>query len=200
MIRSLWISASGMEAQTLNIDVISNNLANVNTNGFKRSRADFQDLLYQSLRPPGAPSSMGTQVPTGIELGQGTRPVAVQKIFTQGDFQKTDSELDMVIEGDGFFQVTKPNGDQAYTRSGAFKVDSQGRIVTSDGFLMTPEITIPSDAEKINIGSDGIVSVRLAGQNIFTELGDKWYKSVTLWWGLFVVTILVLVVIFSQVI
>jgi len=103
MIRSLWISASGMEAQTLNIDVISNNLANVNTTGFKRSRADFQDLLYQSLRPPGAPSSMGTQVPTGIELGQGTRPVAVQKIFTQGDFRKTDSDLDMVIEGDGFF-------------------------------------------------------------------------------------------------
>lgn len=172
MIRSLWISASGMEAQTLNIDVISNNLANVNTNGFKRSRADFQDLLYQSLRPPGAPSSMGTQVPTGIELGQGTRPVAVQKIFTQGDFQKTDSELDMVIEGDGFFQIMKPNGDQAYTRAGAFKADSQGRIVTSDGFVMTPEITIPSDAEKINIGSDGIVSVRLAGQNIFTELGN----------------------------
>lgn len=172
MIRALWISASGMEAQTLNIDVISNNLANVNTNGFKRSRADFQDLLYQSLRPPGAPSSMGTQVPTGIELGQGTRPVAVQKIFTQGDFQKTDSELDMVIEGDGFFQIMKPNGDQAYTRAGAFKSDSQGRIVTSDGFVMTPEITIPSDAEKINIGSDGIVSVRLSGQNIFTELGN----------------------------
>ena len=172
MIRSLWISASGMEAQTLNIDVISNNLANVNTNGFKRSRADFQDLLYQSLRPPGAPSSMGTQVPTGIELGQGTRPVAVQKIFTQGDFQKTDGELDMVIEGDGFFQIMKPNGDQAYTRAGSFKADSQGRIVTSDGFVMTPEITIPSDAEKINIGSDGIVSVRLAGQQIFTELGN----------------------------
>ncbi len=172
MIRSLWIAASGMEAQTLNIDVISNNLANVNTPGFKRSRADFQDLLYQTLRPAGAPSSMGTQVPTGIQLGQGTRPVAVQKIFLQGDYQKTEAELDLAIEGDGFFQIIKPSGELAYSRAGAFKVDSQGRMVTSDGFLMTPEVTIPSDAEKINIGSDGIVAVKLSGQNSFTELGN----------------------------
>lgn len=172
MIRSLWISASGMEAQTLNIDVISNNLANVNTTGFKRSRADFQDLLYQTLRAAGAQSSMGTQVPTGIQLGQGARPVAVQKLFVQGDYQKTENQLDMAIEGDGFFQITRPNGEMAYTRSGAFKLDSQGRIVTSDGFVMTPEITVPSDTEEINIGSDGIVSVKLAGQSVFTELGN----------------------------
>ncbi len=172
MIRSLWISASGMEAQTLNIDVISNNLANVNTTGFKRSRADFQDLLYQTLRPAGAPSSMGTQVPTGIELGQGTRTVAVQKLFMQGDYQKTENDLDVAIEGDGFFQVTKPNGDMAYTRSGAFKLDSQGRLVTSDGFVISPEITIPAGTEKINMGSDGLVAVKLAGQNTFTELGN----------------------------
>jgi len=172
MMRSLWIAASGMEAQTLHIDVIANNLANVNTQGFKRSRADFQDLLYQALRPAGAPSSLGTQVPTGIEIGQGTRPIAVQKIFIQGDYQKTDGELDMAIEGDGFFQVIKPNGEPAYTRAGAFKIDSQGRIVTSDGFVMTPEIAVPSDAEKIYIGSDGIVSVKLAGQSTFTELGN----------------------------
>ncbi|MCL6582446.1 MAG: flagellar basal-body rod protein FlgG [bacterium] len=172
MIRSLWISASGMEAQTLNIDVISNNLANVNTTGFKRSRADFQDLLYQTLRPAGASSSLGTQVPTGIELGQGARAVAVQKLFLQGDYQKTENELDLAIEGDGFFQVIKPNGEMAYTRSGALKLDSQGRLVTSDGFPIAPEITIPADTEKINIGSDGLVSVKLAGQESFTELGS----------------------------
>lgn len=172
MMRSLWISASGMEAQSLNIDVISNNLANVNTQGFKRSRADFQDLLYQTLRPAGAPSSLGTQVPTGIELGQGTRPVAVQKIFIQGDFQKTENQLDLSIEGDGFFQVIRPNGEQGYTRSGAFKLDSQGRVVTSDGFVISPEITIPTDTEEIHVGSDGLVAVKLAGQNSFTELGN----------------------------
>jgi flagellar basal-body rod protein FlgG len=172
MLRTLWIAASGMEAQTLNIDVISNNLANVNTAGFKKSRADFQDLLYQSLRVAGSSSSTATEVPTGIQVGQGTRPVAVQKVFTQGEYQNTQNELDMAIEGDGFFQVLQPNGDLAYTRSGAFKLDSEGRIVTSDGFYMEPEISVPIDTVSISIGTDGTVSILQAGETQATEIGS----------------------------
>lgn len=172
MIRSLWTAASGMQAQTLNIDVISNNLANVNTSGFKRSRSDFQDLLYENMRAPGVSSSSGTTVPTGIQLGHGTRPVATQKIFIQGDFQHTKNNMDMAIEGDGFFQVLQPNGETAYSRAGSFKMDSEGRIVTSDGFTMEPEITIPTDSISISIGTDGTVSVLQAGQNASTEVGS----------------------------
>ena len=171
MFRALWIAASGMQAQRLNIDVISTNLANVNTTGFKRSRADFQDLLYETIKPAGVASSAGTQSPTGIQLGQGTRPVATQKIFLQGSYQQTQSELDIAIEGDGFFQVLQPNGDVAYTRAGAFKIDSDGRIVTSDGFLMEPEISIPSDSTSISIGTDGTVSVLQAGETEPSEIG-----------------------------
>ena len=171
MLRSLWIAASGMEAQALNIDVISNNLANVNTAGFKRSRADFQDLLYQNLRLAGAASSSGTEIPTGIQLGQGTRPAAVQKIFIQGDYQNTQNELDMVIEGDGFFQVLQPDGEVAYTRAGSFKLDGEGRVVTSDGFFMEPEISIPTDSTAISIGTDGTVSVLQAGETEASEIG-----------------------------
>jgi len=172
MLRTLWIAASGMQAQALNIDVIANNLANVNTTGFKRSRADFQDLLYETLRPPGVASSAGSQVPTGIQLGHGTRPVAIQKNFLQGDYQHTENELDMAIEGDGFFQVLQPNGEIAYTRAGAFKLDSDGRIVTSDGFFMEPEISIPTTATSISIGTDGTVSVLLAGEIEPTQIGN----------------------------
>ena len=171
MIRSLWTAATGMQAQTLNIDVISNNLANVNTTGFKRSRADFQDLLYENLRTAGASSSAGTEVPTGIQIGHGTRPAAVQKIFLQGDYQHTQNELDLAIEGDGFFQVLQPNGDIAYTRAGSFKMDSDGRIVTSDGFLMEPEIAIPSDSTAVSVGTDGTVSVLQSGNLEATEIG-----------------------------
>jgi flagellar basal-body rod protein FlgG len=160
-----------MEAQTLNIDVISNNLANVNTAGFKRSRADFQDLLYQTLRAPGSSSSTGTEVPTGIQLGQGVRPVAVQKLFLQGDYQQTQNELDMAIEGDGFFQVMQPNGEVSYTRSGAFKLDSQGRVVTSDGYTLDPELTVPIDATGVYIGTDGTVSVMQPGNTDASEIG-----------------------------
>jgi len=160
-----------MQAQALNIDVISNNLANVNTSGFKRSRADFQDLLYQTLRPAGVASAAGSQVPTGLQLGHGTRPVATQKIFLQGDYQHTQNELDMAIEGDGFFQVLQPNGDVSYSRAGTFKLDSEGRIVTSDGFPMEPEITIPSDSISISIGTDGTVSILQAGEIEPSEIG-----------------------------
>ncbi|MGD8880350.1 MAG: flagellar basal-body rod protein FlgG [Desulfobacterales bacterium] len=171
MIRSLWTSATGMQAQELNIDVISNNLANVNTSGFKKSRAEFQDLLYESMRPAGAASSQDTIVPTGIQLGHGTRPAAVQKLFTQGDFQNTQNELDWAIEGDGFFQIEIPNGETAYSRSGEFKLDADGRIVNPDGFPLVPEMTIPTETISIAVGMDGTVSVIQAGDATPTEIG-----------------------------
>lgn len=172
MIRSLWTAASGMQAQTTNIDVIANNLANVNTAGFKRSRAEFQDLLYETMRPPGVASANGSQVPTGIQIGHGTRTSATQKLFIQGDFQHTQNDLDMAIEGQGFFQIIQPNGDIAYSRAGNFKIDSEGRIVTPDGYLMEPEITIPTDTVAISIATDGTVSVMQAGQNTSTDVGS----------------------------
>jgi len=171
MIRSLWTSATGMQAQALNLDVISNNLANVNTSGFKKSRAEFQDLLYETIQPAGTPSSQDTNVPTGIQLGHGTRPSTVLKIFSQGSMENTQNELDLAIEGDGFFQITLPNGEMAYTRDGAFKLDSDGRIVNSDGFAMEPEISIPSDALSISVALDGTVSVLQAGENTPSEIG-----------------------------
>lgn len=172
MIRSLWTSATGMQAQELNIDVISNNLANVNTSGFKKSRAEFQDLLYESMRPAGAASSAETTVPTGIQLGHGTRPSAVQKMFSQGDFQNTQNELDWAIEGDGFFQIELPNGDTGYSRSGEFKLDADGRIVNPDGFPLIPELTVPTDTISISVGLDGTVSVIQAGDATPVEIGN----------------------------
>ena len=172
MIRSLWTAASGMQAQSSNIDVISNNLANVNTAGFKRSRADFQDLLYETMRPAGVSSGNDTQVPTGIQIGHGTRTVATQKIFIQGDFQQTGNQLDLAVEGEGFFQVLQANGDVAYTRAGNFKIDSEGRIVTPDGFLMEPEITIPTDALSVSISTNGTVSVLQPGQSQPSDIGN----------------------------
>ena len=172
MIRSLWTSATGMQAQELNIDVISNNLANVNTSGFKKSRAEFQDLLYESMRPAGAASSAETTVPTGIQLGHGTRPSAVQKMFSQGDFQNTQNELDWAIEGDGFFQIELPNGDTSYSRSGEFKLDADGRIVNPDGFPLIPELTVPTDTISISVGLDGTVSVVQAGDATPVEIGN----------------------------
>jgi flagellar basal-body rod protein FlgG len=171
MIRSLWTSSTGMQAQTLNIDVIANNLANVSTTSFKRSRADFQDLLYATIRPPGVSSSESTTVPTGIQIGHGVRPVAVTKSFIQGELNHTANDLDLAIEGDGFFQVLTPDGETAYTRAGDFKIDENGRIVTSDGYPLAPEITIPNDTISISIGADGIVSVMQAGNTQATDVG-----------------------------
>ena len=171
MIRSLWTAATGMQAQTLNIDVISNNLANVNTSGYKKSRAEFQDLLYETLRPAGVSSSENTQVPAGIQIGHGTRPSAVSKMFIQGNLQQTKNELDLAIEGDGFFQILQSNGETAYTRDGAFKVDEEGRMVNADGYLLEPEISIPSDTVLISIEIDGTVSVLQAGQSTPTQIG-----------------------------
>jgi len=172
MIRSLFIAATGMNAQNLKIDVIANNLANVNTVGYKRGRADFQDLMYQTLKAPGATSAEGNQLPSGIQVGLGTKPAAVQKIFQQGDFVQTGNNLDLVIEGDGFFQIAMPDGTIAYTRTGAFKMDSDGRVVNSDGYLLEPAITIPEDTLDINIGSDGKVTVIQASSGTATEIGQ----------------------------
>ena len=172
MIRALFTAATGMHAQQLNVDVIAHNLANVNTTGFKRSRADFQDLLYQNLRQAGAASSNQSEIPTGIQLGLGTRAAAVQRLFLQGDFQLTQNQLDVAIDGDGFFQILRPNGDVVYSRAGAFKLDSQGRVVNSDGFPLEPEITIPNDATAITIGADGTVSVLQPGNTTPQQAGQ----------------------------
>ncbi len=171
MIRALWTAASGMQAQQMNIDVVANNLANVNTTGFKKSRADFQDLMYQTLKTTGAPSSSSTQVPTGIQIGLGAKPAAVTKIFTAGNINQTGSDLDLAIEGDGFFQIQTPDGATAYSRAGAFKKDSQGRVVNSDGYPLIPEIVIPANATKISVGNDGTVSVMQGGQTTPTNIG-----------------------------
>ncbi|ABB30674.1 flagellar basal-body rod protein FlgG [Geobacter metallireducens RCH3] len=172
MIRALWTAASGMQAQQTNIDVVANNLANVNTAGFKKSRADFQDLMYQNMKTTGSPSTNTTQVPSGIQIGLGAKLAAVTKIFTIGNINQTGNELDMAIEGDGFYQIQMPDGTTTYTRSGAFKRDSQGRVVTSDGYPLIPEIVIPNNATAINIGNDGTVSVSQAGQKSPTNVGN----------------------------
>jgi len=172
MIRALWTAGTGMNAQQLNIDTIANNLSNVNTTGFKKMRMEFQDLLYQTIRSAGSPSYQGGVLPTGLQVGYGVRPGASTKIFTQGDFLQTDNSLDVVIEGDGFFQVQMPDGTIAYTRNGAFKVDAEGRLVTSEGYLLQPEITIPSGTTDINIGSDGTISVVVAGETEAQQVGN----------------------------
>jgi len=171
MIRALWTAASGMQAQQLNIDVVANNLANVNTAGFKKSRADFQDLMYQNLKTTGAPSTNSTTVPTGIQIGLGVKPASVTKIFSSGNISQTGNDLDIAIEGDGFFQIQMADGTISYSRAGAFKKDGQGRIVTSDGNPLIPEVLIPSNATKVNIGNDGTVSVMQSGQNAPTTVG-----------------------------
>src|SRR5215813_397244 len=161
--RALWTAATGMHAQQLTLDVIANNLANVQTGGFKRSRVDFQDLVYHSMQVPGMASTQNTEIPSGFQIGHGSRAVATQRLFIEGDLQPTGNPLDVAIEGEGFFQVTQPNGDTAYTRAGSLNRDSQGRIVTDDGFLLQPEITIPPNALSIAVGVDGTVSVQEPG-------------------------------------
>ncbi|HHV49552.1 MAG TPA: flagellar basal-body rod protein FlgG [Rhodocyclaceae bacterium] len=171
MIRSLWIARTGLDAQQTQLDVISNNLANVSTNGFKRARAVFEDLLYQTMRQPGAQSSQQNQLPVGLQLGSGARPVSTARIFTQGNLQKTDNALDVAVNGNGFFQIQLPDGSTAYTRDGSFHKDSQGQIVTSDGYFLQPNIVIPADALEISIGQDGTVTVTQPGNPVPTEIG-----------------------------
>lgn len=171
MIRSLWTGTTGMHGQQLNIDVIAHNLANVSTTGFKKSRTDFQDLLYQTMKVPGSQSSADTQSPTGIMVGLGVKPGAVSKVFTQGDLIQTENDLDVAIQGDGFLQIEMPNGTTAYTRSGALKRDVNGRLTNSDGYPVLPAITIPDGAQKITISETGVVSATIGTASTSTEIG-----------------------------
>lgn len=172
MLRSLYTAATGMIAQQTQIDTTSHNIANVNTMGYKKNRAEFADLMYQVMEYAGTSTSTTTQSPTGIEVGLGVRPTAITKQFTQGYFKETGNQLDVVIAGNGFFQVQLPDGTTAYTRNGAFKLDSEGTIVNSDGYRLIPEITVPEDAISIGIGTDGVVSVIQAGNPEAVQLGQ----------------------------
>ncbi|MCD2515651.1 flagellar basal-body rod protein FlgG [Massilia sp. G4R7] len=172
MIRSLYIAKTGLEAQQTNLDVISNNLANVSTNGFKRSRAVFEDLLYQNVRQPGAQSSQQSNLPSGLQIGTGVRTVATERIHTQGNPQLTGNSKDVMVNGAGFFPVLLPDGTQAYTRDGSFQTDANGQLVTSSGFVIQPAITIPANAEAITVGRDGVVSVKLPGTVAPTQVGS----------------------------
>jgi flagellar basal-body rod protein FlgG len=172
MIRSLWIARTGLDAQQTSLDVIANNLANVSTNGFKRQRPVFEDLLYQTLRQPGAQSSQSTQIPSGLQLGTGVQPISTASIFTQGSLQQTGNALDVAINGAGFLQVLLPDGTTAYTRDGSFQKDNQGQLVTSSGYPVQPSITIPSNALTITIANDGVVSVTQSGTSATTQVGS----------------------------
>jgi len=171
MIRSLWIARTGLDAQQTSLDVIANNLANVSTNGFKRARPVFEDLLYQTLRQPGAQSSQSTQIPGGLQLGTGVRPVSTARIHTQGSVQQTGNPLDVAVDGAGFFQVLLPDGTTAYTRDGSFQRDNQGQVVTASGYPLQPSITIPDNALSITISRDGVVSITQPGTTATTQVG-----------------------------
>jgi len=172
MTNALWVAKTGLDAQQTRMAVVSNNLANVNTTGFKQGRAVFEDLLYQNVRQSGGQTSQDTMLPSGMNLGTGVRVVATEKLFTQGSVLQTDNALDVAINGRGFFQVLKPDGDLAYTRDGTFQVNDQGEMVTASGYTVQPGITIPDQAQSITIGLDGVVSVQLAGQTSPTQVGN----------------------------
>ncbi len=172
MIKALRTAASGMIAQQLNIDTIANNLANVNTTGFKKSKVEFQDVLYDRLRGAGTNVSAQNVVPVSLEIGYGSKPIATTRMFAEGDLSATNNPLDVAVQGIGFFQISLPDGTTAYTRDGSFKVSGDGRLVTSDGFFAVPEITIPQDAVSVSIGIDGKVQVTLPGQPQPQEVGQ----------------------------
>ena len=172
MIRAMRTAASGMFAQKLNVDNIANNLANVNTTGFKKAKIEFQDVLYQVMRMAGATFQEGVIVPVELQIGYGSRAVATQRIFSQGNLSQTYNPLDIAIDGIGFLQIDLPDGTQAYTRDGALKLSRDGEIVTSDGYLLTAGITLPAEAEEVSIGVDGTVSVRNAGETEVTDVGQ----------------------------
>lgn len=172
MMRSLYTASTGMLAQQLQIDNTSNNIANVNTIGFKSSRAEFADLMYQTLEYAGTGTSQITKSPTGIEVGLGVRPTAITKIFTEGNLKQTSNNLDVAITGKGFFKIELPDGTESYTRNGAFKLDENGTMVNSDGYKLIPEIVVPDDATDISIGTDGIVTVIQPGQTQATQIGQ----------------------------
>ncbi len=168
---SLWVSKTGLEAQQNRLSVISNNLANVNTTGFKRSRALFEDLLYQHVRQAGGSSSQDTELPSGLSYGVGVRTVATQKLHSQGSIVQTENRLDVAIQGHGYFQIEMPNGDIAYTRNGEFQLDSQGQLVTASGYRLSPNIIIPENAINVTIGRDGTVSVLQPGNATPAQVG-----------------------------
>jgi flagellar basal-body rod protein FlgG len=172
MNQALWVAKTGLDAQQTRLSVISNNLANVSTTGYKQSRAVFEDLLYQNVRQVGGQSSEDTRLPSGLSLGSGTRVVATQKIHTQGNIETTQNSLDIAIDGKGFFPILLPDGTEAYTRDGSFQVSDQGQMVTASGYELQPGITIPDDAQSITIGSDGVVSVTLPSQPTPSTIGD----------------------------
>lgn len=169
---ALWVAKTGLDAQQTRMSVIANNMANVNTTGYKQSRAVFEDLLYQNVRQAGGQSSQDTILPSGLMLGTGVRTVATEKLFTQGNLQQTENSLDVAIQGRGFFQVLRPDGSLGYSRDGSFQVDAQGQLVTSSGYVVQPAVTIPGDALTITIGSDGVISAMQAGQTAPTQVGN----------------------------
>ena len=171
MTQALWIAKTGLDAQQTQLDVVANNLANVGTAGFKKSRAVFEDLVYQTLRQPGAQSTQQTQLPTGLQIGTGVRPVASERIFTQGNLTQTGNQLDVAVNGQGFLQVSLPDGTTAYTRDGSLHQDAQGALVTSSGYPISPAITIPSNAQTVTIGTDGTVTITQQGQAAATTVG-----------------------------
>jgi len=172
MMRSLWISKTGMEAQQTQLDTISNNLANVSTNGYKKAHAVFEDLMYQNLRQAGANSTEQTTLPAGLQVGLGTRAVATSRSFTQGNLQQSGNNLDVAVLGNGFFEVQMPDGTTGYTRDGSFQVSSTGQLVTNNGYTVNPGITIPANAQSVTIGSDGTVSVVTPGQATAQTVGQ----------------------------
>lgn len=172
MIKSLWTAKTGLEAQQTKLDVIANNLANVSTNGFKKSRAVFQDLLYQNMRQAGARNDIQNTLPSGLQLGSGVRPVATERLQTQGSLEHTGNSKDLAIDGEGFFQVLMPDGSSAYTRDGSFQVNEQGQMVTSNGYPLQPPVVIPADALSITIGKDGIVTVTQPGNSQSNQVGQ----------------------------
>ena len=172
MDRALWISKTGLETQQTRMAVISNNLANVSTNGFKRGRGIFQDLIYQNIRQPGGKTSENTNLPSGLMLGSGVRTVATEKLHTQGNFVQTENSFDVAIEGRGFLQIQMPGGQIGYTRDGSFRLDSQGQLVTASGYLVEPAIAIPQNALSVSIATDGVVTVALPGQATENQVGS----------------------------
>lgn len=172
MINSLWISKTGMQAQQTQLDVISNNLANSSTNGFKRANAVFEDLMYQNLRQVGGAATEQNNLPTGLQLGLGVRTVATSRSFTQGNLQQSGNQLDIAVNGNGFLQVTMPDGNIGYTRDGSLQVDAQGRLVTSNGMPIAGDITIPAEAQSVTVGADGVVTVKLPGNAQPQQVGN----------------------------
>lgn len=171
MSQALWIAKTGLDAQQTRMSVISNNLANVNTTGYKYSRPIFNDLLYQTVRQPGAQSSQNTEIPSGLMVGTGVRTMSTQKFYSQGNIIQTENPLDLAVSGRGFFEVLLPDGDTAYTRDGTFQLDSQGRMVTSNGYLLQPSITVPANTLSVTVGEDGVVSALVSGSATPTQIG-----------------------------